>query len=115
MACVAQALYRGTGGPMTDRRARIFIVGASLVGGAIGGYYFGFASGRSASRSLEAAQDVLVPVEDMRRDRIRRESIRTMLADVTEVQASAYASTKAFPPEHEVVFDRESYVLETYS
>jgi hypothetical protein len=100
---------------MIDRRASILMVGACLLGGAIGGYYFGLASGRSASRSFEAAQDILVPVDDIRRDRIRRESIRAMLAEVTEAQANAYAISKTFLEAPESLFDREAYVLETYS
>ena len=100
---------------MTPRSARILVVAASLTGAAIGGYYFGFAAGRSASRTVDAAQDLLVPVDDVRRDRIRRESMRAMLEEVTDAQQRAFAASKSFLPLEELAFDREAHILEVYS
>jgi hypothetical protein len=52
---------------------------------------FGPGSGRSTARMVEAAQDLLVPVEDMRRDRIRRDALRRKTEQIAEFQ-TAFAS-----------------------
>jgi hypothetical protein len=100
---------------MSDRGVRIAIVAASLIGGAIGGYYFGFAAGRSAARTVEAAQDLLVPVDDMRRDRVRRESTRGLLWAISRAQAAAFAASEAFLPLEGFTFDRDAFIVEVHA
>jgi hypothetical protein len=96
-------------------KTRLLVLAASLIGGAVTSYYFGFDSVRNATRTMEAGQDVLAPVDDVRRTRIRRESIRTMLAEVATEQATRHAATLSFPTLTNIAFDREKYVLETYA
>lgn len=99
---------------MRERLVAVWILVASVIGAAVGGYYFGFASGRSASRTAEAAHDLLVPVDDMRRDRLRRESTRSLITSIARTQAAAFASTQTFLAIEEIAFDRDAFIVELH-
>jgi hypothetical protein len=90
------------------------IVAAATVGGAAGGYYFGSMPSRNAMRSVEAAQDLLVPVEDMKLTRVRRESIRGTLQEIVAQQQSAFAGSKRYLHRDSLSYDHDTFILEAY-
>jgi hypothetical protein len=92
----------------------ILVVATAIIGAAVGGYYLGAMPARSAARSLEAAQDMLVPVDDMRRTRVRREAIRATLAQIVSQQESAFAGSKRYLPRDSLSYDHDAFVLEAY-
>ena len=99
---------------MTENATRLLILAASVLGAAAGGYYFGAASSRSALRSMEAAEDLLVPVDDVRRTRVRREGIRGMLVALAEAQTAAHAAEGEYLPLEALASDTVGYLVETY-
>jgi hypothetical protein len=100
---------------VTERRTRLFIAAACVLGVAVGSYYFGAASSRNAERSLEAAGDLLVPVDDVRRTRMRREGIRRMLERLTEAQTAAHTQAPRYLPLDSLAADTVGYLVEVYS
>lgn len=100
---------------MTDRTRNIVVI-ATVVGiAAFGGYYFGFTAGRSAFRSVEAAEDLLVPLDDARRTRIRREGIRRMLERLAEAQTAAHAASQQYLPLADLAGDTVGYMVDAYT
>jgi hypothetical protein len=99
---------------VANRRSLILIVTAAIIGAAAGGYYFGAMPSRNAMRSVEAAQDLLVPVDDMRRTRIRREAIRRTLVEIVVQQESAFAGSKRYLDRDSLSYDHDAFVLEAY-
>jgi hypothetical protein len=99
---------------MTNKTFLILVVATAINGAAIGGYYFGAMPARHASRSLEAAQDMLVPVDDMRRTRVSREAIRATLAEIVSQQESAFAGSKRYLPRDSLSYDHDAFVLEAH-
>ena len=73
---------------MSEAGLRTLLIGLTVVTAAVGGYVFGVGSGRSAERTIEAAQDLVIPVDDMRRDRIRRDAMRELAGEIAEFQAA---------------------------
>jgi hypothetical protein len=98
---------------MTEQRKRLLIAAAVVLGAAGGGYYAGAASARSAVRSIETAQDLLVPADDMRRTRVRREAIREMLKGLARSQEEALVNRGAYLTAQELAFDRGAFILES--
>lgn len=95
-----------------ETRVKGLVIGASIILGAIGGYYAGFASARSASRSVEAAQDLLDPAAGYRDQRIRREGIRSELRTIMERQARSYDEHGTFVAMDSIPWDTERYLVE---
>ena len=73
---------------MSERSLAVLVAVVAVVTAAVGGYVFGLDSGRSTARTVEAAQDLIVPVEDVRRDRIRRDAIRQKTVEIADYQSA---------------------------
>ncbi len=100
---------------MSERTKHILVLATTVVMAGVGGYYFGFTAGRGAFRGVEAAEDLLVPLDDVRRTRIRREGIRGMLQRLAEVQVAAHSSTQQYLPLAELASDTVGYLVEEYT
>jgi hypothetical protein len=97
---------------MSERALRILLVAMAALMAGIGGYVFGFASGRSAERTLEAAQDLIVPAEDVRRERIRRDGIRSMTQQVAGLQSRSHDEGAGLVTLDSLPLQTDGYVLE---
>lgn len=99
---------------MSERNLRIVLVAITLVVGSVGGYLFGFATARSAERSLEAVHDLLVPVDDLRRERVRRDGIRGLTATVADLQSDFFEANERYASLDSIPVATEGYVLEVH-
>ena len=97
---------------VSEKTRWVAIVAASFVGVGLGAYYLGFAQSRSASRSLEAAEDLLVPVDDLRRTRVRREGIRDKLERLMERQTAGHVPLTPYLPLDSMAADTVGYIVE---
>jgi hypothetical protein len=92
----------------------VVVFTATVMATALCSYYFGFAVGRGTFRGAEAAEDVLVPLDDVRRTRLRREGIREMLGELAAAQVAAHQPENPYLPIEDLSFDSDRYVVEGY-
>lgn len=86
------------------------IVVAAVAGG-VGGYFFGFAGARSATRTTEAATDLLVPAQDFRNERVRRDAIRAELRRLAGIQVAFMADSGRVADDNIVLAGSEGFIL----
>ena len=97
---------------MRDERKRaLFVWGALVVTGFVGGYYLGFVPTQFISQAGDAAGDLLVPADDFRGQRLRREAIRSELQRVTDFQVRFRAETGDYAPTEAIPVGPEGFVL----
>jgi len=100
---------------MSDGTLRTLLIGTAVLVTGLGGYAFGFFTGRSGVRAMEAAQDLSVPIEDVRNDRIRRDEMRRAAEEVATRQADAYAADGRFMTLDEVAPAQDELELDGMS
>lgn len=99
---------------MTETTRRALTLTAAVAAGAFGGWIFGFAGARTVTRGGEAAADALIPVEDLRIDRIRRQALRAELRRIVGLQEEALAETGSFLPTREALGERPDFHLRSF-
>lgn len=78
---------------MSQQTSRVLVLAIAVSAGAIGGYLFGFVAGHYATRTGEAAADLIIPMEDYRSKRLRRQAIREELTRLRNLQETIFSET----------------------
>jgi hypothetical protein len=97
---------------VSERTLRVLLVVLSVAVGGVGGYVYGFGSGRTAVRGYEVAQDLVTPANDLRSDRMRRDGVRRVTRELAEFQARFHAERGRYAGWDSIPVPTNGYTLD---